>query len=191
MTHDGLYVPLVDGDLRIEPLAETHRDGLRAVTAADDAIWAIYPVNYAGEAFDPAFDALLAAPPQRRVYAVLLGGRVVGMTAWIERGAPGWAIEIGNSYIAPALRGTGFNTRLKHLMLDHAFACGLQRVEVRVDERNARSGAAVLKLGGVKEGVLRAERITWTGHVRDTGVYSILAGEWAARGQGSAASAPS
>ncbi len=33
----------------------------------------------------------------------------------------------------------------------------------------------------LKEGVLRGERVTWTGHVRDTGLFSILAHEWAAR----------
>ena len=34
------------------------------------------------------------------------------------------------------------------------------------------------KLGAVREGVLRADRITWTGHVRDTVLFSILADEW-------------
>ncbi len=179
--NDGLYVPLAEGDLRLEPLADRHREGLRAATAADAEIWAIYPTNYAGEAFDTQFESLLAAPPQRRVYAVLLDERLVGMTAWIERGAPGWAVEIGNSFIMPELRGTGFNSRVKRLMLDHAFTCGLKRVEFRVDVRNARSQAAVLKLGAQREGVLRAERITWNGHVRDTAVFSILAEEWAER----------
>jgi len=176
---DGLHVALSQGDLRLEPLTEAHREGLRAAIAADGEIWAVYPFDYAGEAFDPRFDWLLAGPPQRRPYAILRDGVVVGMTAWIERGAPGWSIEIGNSFILPELRGTGFNRRVKRLMLDHAFACGLKRVEFRVDERNQRSQGAVLKLGAVKEGVLRAERITWTGHVRDTGVFSILAEEWA------------
>lgn len=176
---DGLYVPLSEGDLRLEPLAEHHREGLRAATQADSEIWAIYPTNYAGEAFDRQFDILLAAPPQRRVYAITVAGQVAGMTGWIERGAPGWAVEIGNSFIAPALRGTGLNGRIKRLMLGHAFAQGLGRVEFRVDVRNARSQAAVLKLGAQREGVLRAERVTWTGHVRDTAVFSILAQEWA------------
>ncbi len=59
-----------------------------------------------------------------------------------------WAVEIGNSYILPELRGTGFNTQLKHLMIDHAFACGLRRVELRVDERNKRS-----RCGGAQAGL--------------------------------------
>ena len=178
---DTLYVPLEEGGLHLEPIAEVHREGLRAATAADGEIWAIYPTNWAGEAFDRSFDALLAAAPARLGYAIFSGDRLVGMTAWIERGDLGWSVEIGNSYILPALRGTGLNARLKRLMLDHAFACGLKRVEFRVDMRNSRSQAAVLKLGAQREGVLRADRRTWNGHVRDTAVFSILAEEWAAR----------
>lgn len=178
---DGLYVLLEDGELILDPLAERHREGLRLATSADSEIWAIYPFTYEGAAFDPRFDWLLSGPPRRRSYAIRYQGRIVGMTAWIERGEPGWAIEIGNSYIMPDLRGTGLNRRVKRLMLDHAFSCGLRRVEFRVDVRNSRSQAAVLKLGATKEGILRAERVTWTGHVRDTALFSILAEEWSGR----------
>ena len=66
-------------------------------------------------------------------------------------------------------------------MLDHAFACGLERVGFKVDARNTRSQAAVAKLGALREGVLRHERMTWTGHVRDTVSFSILKSEWQAR----------
>ena len=51
-------------------------------------------------------------------------------------------------------------------------------IEFRIDTRNARSMAAVAKLGGLREGVLRQERITWNGHLRDTALYAILAHEW-------------
>ena len=62
------------------------------------------------------------------------------------------------------------------MMLKRAFDCGIRRVEFRVDSRNARSQAAMKKLGAVREGVLRADRITWTGHVRDTVLFAILQG---------------
>lgn len=178
LNHDGLYVPLDAGDLLLTPLNEAHREGLRAACAADDEIWQIYPFSYAGDAFDPQFERMLSAGRPRRCYAIMSNDAVVGMTAWIDHGAPGHSIEIGNSYIIPALRGTGFNRRFKTLMLDHAFACGLMRVAFKVDEVNQRSQAAVLKLGCTKEGVLRAERITWTGRIRHTGLFSILAEEW-------------
>jgi len=111
-------------------------------------------------------------------YAIIDGDRLVGMTAYLRPDVSAQTVEIGNSYIEPAARGTGFNGRVKKLMIDHAFAVGIRRIEFRIDERNARSQAAVGKLGAVKEGVLRAERITWTGFVRDTGLWSLLADEW-------------
>ena len=56
-------------------------------------------------------------------------------------------------------------------------------VALKVDQINARSQAAVLKLGCTQEGVMRSERLTWTGRVRHTVLFSILADEWAARAQ--------
>ncbi len=180
MSTSELYVPLAEGDLRLEPLREDHREALRAACAQDSAIWEIYPFCYLGEHFDPQFDSLLASPPGRCVYAVLTDGTVVGMTAWIAFGDPVWSIEIGNSFIVPALRGSGFNGRLKRLMIEHAFACGLERVVFKVDVINTRSRAAVRKLGAEEEGVMRRERKTWTGRVRDTAIYGLLRDDWLA-----------
>lgn len=180
MSTPALYVSLEEGNLRIEPLCEAHREALRAACAEDSEIWEIYPFCYLGEHFDPQFDSLLAGAPGRCVYAVLLDGAVVGMTAWIAFGDPAWVIEIGNSFIVPRLRSTGFNGRLKRLMIDHAFACGLERVVFKVDVINTRSRAAVRKLGAVEEGVMRRERKTWTGRVRDTVLYGLLHEDWQA-----------
>ena len=88
------------------------------------------------------------------------------------------AVEIGGTYFRPHLRGTGLNRRIKDMMLGRAFECGYRRVEFRVDARNQRSQAAMTKLGATREGVLRADRITWTGHIRDTVLFAILADEW-------------
>jgi RimJ/RimL family protein N-acetyltransferase len=65
-------------------------------------------------------------------------------------------------------------------MLKHAFDSGAIRVQFRVDTRNIRSQAAVAGLGAVREGVLRRDRLTWTGYVRDTVYFSILDDEWPA-----------
>lgn len=180
MICDRLYVELTDGDLRLVKLAEAHREALRAVCAADDDIWAIYSSSFGGEHFDQSFDALIGGGG-RMPYAIFDGDTLVGMTAWLR---PDWSaetVEIGNSYLHPNARGTGFNGRLKRLMIDHAFTAGIRRIEFRIDERNKRSQAAVAKLGCTKEATLRSERITWTGHVRDTALWSLLADEWASR----------
>lgn len=179
MSDDGLHIQLADGDLRLDPLVEDHREPLRRACAEDAEIWDIYPYNYLGEAFDQQFARMTDGGIARRCYAIICAGEVVGMTAWIASGEAGWSVEIGNSYIVPRLRGSGFNRRVKQLMLDHAFACGLQRVGFKVDAINTRSRAAVLKLGCTQEGVLRRERRTWTGRVRDTVIFSILTEEWA------------
>ena len=177
---DRLYIDLADGDLKLVKLTEVHREVLRTVCAADADIWTIYSSSFGPDHFDKSFDALTGGAG-RMAYAIFDGDTLVGMTAWLR---PDWSaqtVEIGNSFIHPAARGTGFNGRVKRLMLDHAFGVGIRRIELRIDERNKRSQAAVAKLGGTKEGVLRSERITWTGHVRDTGLWSLLADEWAAR----------
>lgn len=179
MVSDGLHVPLSDGDLKLEILVEQHREPLRRACNADLEIWQIYPFSYLGEAFDRQFDLMISEGRPRRCYAVVLGGEVIGMTTWIEHGQPGWSIEIGNTYIEPSVRGTGVNDRMKKLMLDHAFGVGLERVAFKVDAINARSRAAVLKIGCKQEGILRNERRTWTGRLRNTVLFSILRSEWA------------
>ena len=178
MMRDRLYVEQAGGDLRLVQLTEAHREALRAVCTADADIWTIYSSSFGPDHFDRSFDVLIGGGV-RLPYAIFDGETLVGMTAWLR---PDWSaqtVEIGNSYIHPEARGTGFNGRLKKLMIDHAFAVGIRRIEFRIDERNARSQAAVAKLGAVKEGVLRSERVTWTGYTRDTGLWSLLADEWA------------
>jgi RimJ/RimL family protein N-acetyltransferase len=168
---------LAEADLRLEPLTEKHREGLKAACALDTDIWPIYALSYDPDHFDSSFDALLSRP-KGCAFAILLGGALVGMSAYLGIETERGVLEIGNTYYVPSLRGTGLNRRVKNLMIGRAIGCGFRRIEFRVDARNTRSQAAMAKLGAVREGVIRAERITWTGHVRDTVLYSILAREW-------------
>ena len=165
------------GDISLVPLAEAHRDALKAACAEDRAIWPIYAISYDPDHFDAAFDALIARP-NGRAFAILAGERLIGMSCYIGIDEGRGVLEIGNTYYIPERRGTGLNRIVKDLMIGRALDCGFRRIEFRVDSRNARSQAAMAKLGAVREGVIRAERITWTGHVRDTVLFSILASEW-------------
>ena len=168
------------GRIDLEPLAEAHREMLRAICTPDDPVWPIYPVDLSGAGFDPYFDSLLA-DAHRRAFAILRDGHMAGTTSYLNIAAGKQTLELGGTFMAQAERGSGLNSRVKPLVLARAFAAGFRRVEFRIDVRNERSQAAVRKLGAVKEGVLRAERVTWTGHVRDTAIYSLLAAEWTAR----------
>ena len=171
-----LDAPMTGDGCCAERLTEAHRDLLREACAEDPDIWEIYYVSYAPEHFDASFDTLLKRPwiP----FALYDGDEFVGMSCFLNIEPDRQTLEIGSTYYRPAFRGTGFNRRCKDMMLRHAFDRGYRRVEFRVDRRNARSQAAMKKLGAVREGVMRADRITWTGHVRDTVLFSILKDEY-------------
>ncbi len=170
---------MANGEVRLEPLAEKHRAALKAACAEDEEIWSIYAISYDPDHFDASFDKLLARPTWHG-FAILSEARLIGMSCYLGIDTERGVLEIGNTYYAPEMRGTGLNRTVKDLMIGRAIDCGFRRIEFRVDSRNRRSQAAMAKLGAVREGVIRADRITWTGHVRDTVLFSILAREWGA-----------
>ena len=160
-----------------QPFTEQLRPGLRAACAEEQDIWAIYSTPFGPDHFDASIDTLSQAPANC-TFVLFDGKDLAGMSSFLGIDAARGALEIGATYYRPDLRGTGFNRRIKDMMLERAFNCGFRRVEFRVDKRNLRSQAAMKKLGAVREGVMRADRITWTGHVRDTVLFAILRDEW-------------
>lgn len=171
-----LAAPMTGDGVRAEPLNEDHRARLKAACAEDRDIWSIYLIDFGPDGFDRNFDRM---PVMGWVgFALFNGDEFAGMSNFLNIDEGRGVLEIGGTYYRPAMRGTGFNHRVKEMMLVRAFECGYRRVEFRVDARNQRSQAAMTKLGAVREGVMRADRITWTGHVRDTVLFSILKDEW-------------
>jgi N-acetyltransferase len=167
--------------VRLEPFEPTLKEEVRAAIDCDPETWAIMPVNPMGEGFENYWSAACGAPlPERMAYAIRRRSdqRVVGMSTFYMLNASQGGVEIGTSFLHPDVRGTAVNPEAKLLMLVHAFRSGALRVQFRVDTRNQRSQAAVAKLGAVREGILRRDRLTWTGYVRDTVYFSILDSEW-------------
>ena len=165
---DGCYAELFE---------ERHRGALRAACAEDGEIWEIYANNFGPDGFDQSIDRYVANT-NNRTFVLFDGDELAGMSSFLGIDTGRQVLEIGGTYYRPKFRGTGFNRRVKDMMLRRAFDCGVRRVEFRVDRRNQRSQAAMNKLGAVREGVLRADRITWNGHVRDTVLFAILRDEW-------------
>lgn len=88
-------------------------------------------------------------------------------------------LEIGSTWIGRSFQGTGLNTNMKFLMLQHAFEImNFEKVEFRVDERNIASRKAVEKIGGTFEGLLRKNVMLLDGFRRNTCCYGILKDEW-------------
>ena len=162
---------------RAELFSEKHREPLRAACAEDGEVWEIYSNNFGPEGFDESIERYVSNP-KNRTFVLFEGDQLAGMSSFLGIDEGRQVLEIGGTYYRPKFRGTGFNRRVKKMMLKRAFDCGIRRVEFRVDIRNQRSQGAMKKLGAVREGVLRADRITWTGHVRDTVLFAILKDEW-------------
>jgi RimJ/RimL family protein N-acetyltransferase len=168
----------MNGDgCRAEPFSEVYREPLKAACAEDRDVWEIYANNFGPEGFDASIDRYLSNP-DNRTFVLFENDELAGMSSYLGIDRNRQVLEIGGTYYRPKFRGTGFNRRVKEMMLARAFDCGIRRVEFRVDNRNLRSQAAMKKLGAVREGLLRADRITWTGHVRDTVLFAILKDEW-------------
>ena len=172
-----LEAPMTGEGCRAELFDEHQRQVLKAACAEDGEIWEIYANNFGPDGFDESID-LYRSSKRNRTFLLFEGEELAGMSSFLGIDDGRQVLEIGGTYYRPHLRGTGFNRRVKNMMLRRAFECGIRRVEFRVDSRNARSQAAMTKLGATREGVLRADRITWTGHVRDTVLFSILREEW-------------
>ena len=174
---DRLAEPMIGENCAAELFEERHREALKAACAEDSDIWQIYANNFGPDGFDKSID-LYRSSNRNRTFVLFEGEELAGMSSYLGIDEGRQVLEIGGTYYRPKFRGTGFNRRVKDMMLARAFDCGIRRVEFRVDRRNARSQAAMKKLGAVREGVLRADRITWTGHVRDTVLFAILKDEW-------------
>jgi N-acetyltransferase len=167
--------------VRLEPFEQRLKEEVRGAIDCDPETWAIMAINPMGDGFEEYWHAACGAPVNERIaYAIRRrsDGLVVGMSSYYTSLAPQGGLEIGTSFLRPEVRGGPVNPESKYLMLNHAFASGAVRVQFRVDTRNRRSQAAVAKLGAVKEGVLRRDRLTWTGYIRDTVYFSILDREW-------------
>ncbi|HYG27910.1 MAG TPA: GNAT family protein [Caulobacteraceae bacterium] len=170
--------------VRLEPVTAELREEMRGAIDCDPAAWEIMSVNGCGEGFEDFWGALVGETErgERQAFAIrrLSDKKVVGTSSYLNIRRLHRGLEIGATFIHPDARSGPVNPESKRLLLAHAFDAGAIRVEFMIDVRNARSQAAVLKLGATQEGILRSHKITWTGHVRDTAVFSITDYDWPA-----------
>jgi RimJ/RimL family protein N-acetyltransferase len=168
--------------VRLEPYEPALREAVRDALDCDPESWSVFAASGQGEHFDGWWSRALEEMAQgtRVAFAVrrLSDGAIVGTTSYLNIRDEHRGVEIGSTFYAPDARGGPVNPECKLLLLGHAFEAGAIRAELITDARNLRSQAAIAKLGAVREGVLRKHKITWTGHERDTVVFSVIADEW-------------
>jgi RimJ/RimL family protein N-acetyltransferase len=193
-----LTVPVLEGRyVRLEPLSHAHVDGLGAAAAEDPSLyrWTLAPQSTGEvaryiEAALQLRDAGKAAP-----FATVrvADGAVIGSTRFFDLEKWAWPAgherygrehadvgEIGYTWLTAGAIRTAANTEAKLLMLTHAFEVwGMLRICLHTDERNERSRAAIERIGGKFEGILRGHRMAADFIPRNSARYSIVAGEWA------------
>ena len=152
--------------------------------AADGALWNLQ-VTVVPDA-DSVSDYIAAALEgqaggKTRPFAITLseGGAVVGSTRFWKMDPKNRTLEIGHTWISKSWQRSYVNTEAKYLMLRFAFeVLGCVRVQFTTDELNARSRAAIFRLGAVEEGIIRHERIMPDGRKRNSARFSIIDPEW-------------
>jgi N-acetyltransferase len=196
---DALSPVVLSGvHVRLEPLTLAHVPALCRAASGPRDTYAFTAVPVAEAPMRAYVEAALAEQAARRAlpFATLdASGIVVGATRFgniefwpwppgnaNQRGAevPD-AVEIGWTWLAASAQRTAVNTEAKLLMLTHAFErWRVHRVSLMTDARNARSRAAIERLGARADGVLRAQRPATDGSIRDGAAYSIVESEWPA-----------
>jgi N-acetyltransferase len=178
-------VTLEGAHVRLEPLAETHVDGLTKVGLDEDLWrWIPFPVRTKEE-----IAAYVKTALEERARGVSLPfatveratGRVIGSTRYGNIDRVNHRVEIGWTWVARPWQRTAVNTEAKYLMMRHAFeTLGCLRVELKTDSLNERSRAAILRIGAKEEGTFRNHMVTASGRIRHTVYFSVIDTEWPA-----------
>jgi RimJ/RimL family protein N-acetyltransferase len=164
----------------LEPLEERHHMEL-VQAGSDPNIWTYIPLDVTkGFASRLPLIAHEVAAGRQITFVVrrISDGAIVGSTSYLAISPNDARVEIGATWYIDGARGTAINPDAKYLLLQNAFAANYNRVEFKTDAKNARSRAALLKLGAAEEGTLRGHMWMPQGYFRDSVYFSILASEW-------------
>lgn len=170
--------------IRLVPLEASHAAALR-VAARDPEVMR-YLLGGPGETLDDmkAFishllDCQTAGTDLPFTTILLPEGRPIGMTRYLNVDRPNHSVEVGGTWLDPALWRTPVNTESKYLLFRHAFEVEkVHRVSLQTDLRNERAQREIARVGAVREAVFREDKLLPNGYFRSSVFYSILVSEW-------------
>jgi N-acetyltransferase len=161
--------------VRVEPIEEGHRDGLREAAEREPQIHRF--TNMYSLGFERWFDQALASETEIP-FVVVVDGRPVGSTRYLNIEPFHRRAEIGWTWLERPQWGTGANVETKFLLLENAFErAGLMRVEFKTDARNLRVRGALLGIGSTFEGIFRKHMVL-PDSIRDSAWYAIVDDDW-------------
>ena len=171
--------------VRLEPLTRHHLDALVDIGLEEDLWrWTVSQIRSRDDMrayMDEALEAEARGTALPFVTVAQASNLVVGSTRFANIDREHRRAEIGWTWVASPWQRTAVNTEAKYLMFCHAFETwGCVRVELKTDALNARSRAAILRIGATEEETFRNHMITESGRIRETAWFSILDREWPA-----------
>jgi N-acetyltransferase len=175
-------VTLRGAHARLEPLSHDQRDGL-VEAVSDGELWKLwYTFVPAPEDMAKEIDRRLGLQAAGSMLAFTVfdaDGKISGMTTYMNVDAANRRVEIGSTWYAKRVQRSAVNTQCKLLLLTHAFEkLDCIAVEFRTHFFNQQSRRGIERLGAKQDGILRNHVIAPNGTLRDTVVFSIIAGEW-------------
>jgi len=167
--------PLQGRIVRVDPIAEGHREGLREAAESEPHIhrYTLLPSLGFDRWFDTALEYANEVP-----FVVHVADRPVGSTRYMNIEAFHKRVEIGWTWLARPQWGTGANIETKYLLLRNAFEqWGAMRVEFKTDARNLRVRGALLGVGASFEGIFR-KHMKLSDSIRDSAWYAVVDDDW-------------
>ncbi|WP_426757152.1 GNAT family N-acetyltransferase [Myxococcus sp. Y35] len=175
-------ITLEGRDVRLEPLRSEHAPALAALCEDDLFTWFSRVMRTEADVaafIDSACQAAERGSERPFVIIERRTGAPVGSTRYLDIQRDHRTLEIGYTWLGRRVWRTRVNTECKYLLLRHAFeSLGVMRVQLKTDRNNARSRAAIERLGARFEGVLRNHMLVRGGVVRDSAYYSVIDTEW-------------
>ena len=174
-------ITLTGRHVTLAPLSQSHHDDL-VEAVKDGELWNLwYTIVPKPEAMRAEIDRRLGLQQQGAMlpWTVLAHGKAAGMTTYMNVDSANRRVEIGSTWYRKSVQRTPLNTECKLMLLTHAFeTLNCIAVEFRTHFFNHPSRRAIERLGAKLDGVLRSHQLATNGTLRDTCVYSIIAGEW-------------
>jgi RimJ/RimL family protein N-acetyltransferase len=180
---DPRPVTLEGTHVRLEPLRMEHAAALFEAADEDDIWQWMQPRPRGLEGYERyvrwALDQQIEGAQLPFAVIRMADGVLVGTTRYAHIDPPNRSLEIGYTLYGKGARRTAVNTESKLLLLRHAFeTLNANRVWLQTDKRNERSQNAIARLGAVREGELRNERILPDGRLRTSVVFGITKEDW-------------
>jgi RimJ/RimL family protein N-acetyltransferase len=149
--------------------------------ARDGELWTLRVTSVPEPDQTAAYIDKALAEGNRLAFAVIdeSTNTVIGCTSYHDILPAVARLEIGYTWYAKSRQRTSVNTACKLMLMTHAFdTLGAAVVGWRTDNFNYASRRAIERLGAKLDGILRHHALRRDGTVRDTVMYSVIAGEW-------------